>query len=170
MGGRPGGGARPPSRVSTRDFLEVTDGSGPPPRSRPGARTCSTTRLPARAGRLPCDLSELNLIMLGPAGRRQGHTGRAACARTSRLVHIATGDMLRAEVAGRQRARQRRRSATWTPARLVPDEVIVGNDHQSGSQGPTMRGAGFLLDGFPRNAEQGPGARKMRLPRLFAAG
>jgi adenylate kinase len=95
-------------------------------------------------------LSELNLILLGPPGAGKG-TQAERLREDFALPHISTGDMLRAEVAqGSDLGSQAKRY--MDAGELVPDEVIIGmivnrlrNDDAA---------HGFLLDGFPRNAEQ----------------
>ena len=67
------------------------------------------------------------------------------------LLHIATGDILRAEVAaGTPLGVEARRY--MDAGELVPDEVIVGMITQRISGGDARDG--FLLDGFPRNERQ----------------
>ncbi len=95
-------------------------------------------------------MSELNLILLGPPGAGKG-TQAERLREDFGLPHVSTGDMLRAEVAGGSElglAAKRYMDA----GELVPDEVIVGMISQR-VRGPDA-GNGFLLDGFPRNAEQ----------------
>jgi adenylate kinase len=95
-------------------------------------------------------LSELNLIMLGPPGAGKG-TQAERLREDFALVHIATGDMLRAEVAdGSELGTQAKRY--MDAGDLVPDEVIVGMITKRVAAEDAR--AGFLLDGFPRNAEQ----------------
>ncbi|MDX6454210.1 MAG: adenylate kinase, partial [Gaiellaceae bacterium] len=95
-------------------------------------------------------MSELNLIMLGPPGAGKG-TQAERLREDFVLVHIATGDMLRAEVAdGSELGTQAKRY--MDAGELVPDEVIVGMITNRVAADDAR--AGFLLDGFPRNAEQ----------------
>jgi adenylate kinase len=95
-------------------------------------------------------LSELNLIMLGPPGAGKG-TQAERLREDFALVHIATGDMLRAEVAeGSELGGQAKRY--MDAGDLVPDEVIVGMITKRVAADDAR--SGFLLDGFPRNAEQ----------------
>jgi adenylate kinase len=93
---------------------------------------------------------ELNLILLGPPGAGKG-TQSDRLRDDFGLVHISTGDMLRAQVAeGTELGREAQRF--MTAGELVPDEVIIGMiTHRIGADDARD---GFLLDGFPRNEEQ----------------
>jgi adenylate kinase len=95
-------------------------------------------------------MTELNLILLGPPGAGKG-TQAARLVDDFRLVYIATGDILRAAV--EQDTELGRQAQEFMKAGdLVPDEIIIGVildrvEHPDCTDG-------FLLDGFPRNAEQ----------------
>jgi adenylate kinase len=96
------------------------------------------------------DLSELNLILLGPPGAGKG-TQAERLREDFVLPHISTGDMLRAEVsAGSELGLAAKRY--MDAGELVPDEVIVGMISKRVREPDANEG--FLLDGFPRNAEQ----------------
>jgi adenylate kinase len=93
---------------------------------------------------------ELNLILLGPPGAGKG-TQADRLREDFGLPHVSTGDMLRAEVAaGSELGNEAKRY--MDAGELVPDEVIVGMITARVGE-PDAR-EGFLLDGFPRNAEQ----------------
>jgi adenylate kinase len=95
-------------------------------------------------------LSELNLILLGPPGAGKG-TQAERLREDFSLPHIATGDILRAEVAeGSELGRKAKRF--MDAGELVPDDVIVEMITRRLGAGDARDG--FLLDGFPRNAEQ----------------
>jgi adenylate kinase len=95
-------------------------------------------------------LSELNLILLGPPGAGKG-TQAERLREDFGLPHIATGDILRAEVAAKtDLGREAKRY--MDVGDLVPDEVIVEMITQRVGGGEARDG--FVLDGFPRNEDQ----------------
>jgi adenylate kinase len=95
-------------------------------------------------------LSELNLILLGPPGAGKG-TQADRLRGDFAIPHISTGDMLRAEVAdGSELGREAKRY--MDAGDLVPDDVIIGMIVKRLQDDDAANG--FLLDGFPRNAEQ----------------
>jgi adenylate kinase len=95
-------------------------------------------------------VSELNLILLGPPGAGKG-TQADRLRQDFGLLHISTGDILRAEVAdGTELGIQAKRYIDV--GELVPDEVIVEMITQRIDGGDARDG--FLLDGFPRNEQQ----------------
>jgi adenylate kinase len=92
----------------------------------------------------------MNLILLGPPGAGKG-TQAERLREDFNLPHIATGDMLRAEV--REGTDLGERAKRYIEAGdLVPDDVIIGMITRRISDGEAADG--FLLDGFPRNEEQ----------------
>jgi adenylate kinase len=95
-------------------------------------------------------LPELNLILLGPPGAGKG-TQAERLREDFSLPHISTGDILRAEVT--ESSELGRTAKRFMDAgELVPDEVIVEMITRRLGAGDARDG--FLLDGFPRNAEQ----------------
>ncbi|HUA74268.1 MAG TPA: adenylate kinase [Solirubrobacteraceae bacterium] len=112
-------------------------------------------------------MSELNLILLGPPGAGKG-TQAERLRDDFSLPHISTGDMLRAEVAaGSDLGNEAKRY--MDAGDLVPDEVIVGMITKRVEEDDASEG--FLLDGFPRNAEQADALAKAleRLGRKLSA-
>ena len=92
----------------------------------------------------------MNLILLGPPGAGKG-TQAERLREDFDLPHIATGDMLRAEV--RDGTELGERAKRFIEAGdLVPDEIIIGMITRRISDGEAADG--FLLDGFPRNEQQ----------------
>jgi adenylate kinase len=95
-------------------------------------------------------LSELNLILLGPPGAGKG-TQAERLRDDFAIPHISTGDMLRAEVtAGSELGQTAKRY--MDAGELVPDDVII--EMIVKRLGDEDAANGFLLDGFPRNADQ----------------
>jgi adenylate kinase len=92
----------------------------------------------------------MNLILLGPPGAGKG-TQAERLREDFNLPHIATGDMLRAEVRGGTELGERAKRYIEA-GDLVPDEVIIGMITRRISDGDAADG--FLLDGFPRNEQQ----------------
>lgn len=92
----------------------------------------------------------MRVVFLGPPGSGKG-TQAAAVAQARGVAHLSTGDMLRSARA--------RGTPTGLLARgymdrgeLVPDEVV---DALVGERLRELgNGAGFLLDGYPRNRSQ----------------
>jgi adenylate kinase len=95
-------------------------------------------------------VSELNLILLGPPGAGKG-TQADRLQADFRLPHVSTGDMLRAQVSeGTELGVEAKRF--MNAGELVPDEVIISMITERIGRDDARDG--FLLDGFPRNAEQ----------------
>jgi adenylate kinase len=95
-------------------------------------------------------LSELNLILLGPPGAGKG-TQADRLRDDFQVPHIATGDILRAQVS--EGTELGRKAKSYMDAgKLVPDDVIVGMITERVAGGDARDG--FLLDGFPRNEQQ----------------
>ncbi len=93
----------------------------------------------------------LGLIILGRQGSGKG-TQALRIAERFGVVHISTGDMLRAAVAeGTELGRQAK--AIMDAGDLVPDEIIIGIVEER-LQKEDVRAQGFLLDGFPRTVGQ----------------
>jgi adenylate kinase len=95
-------------------------------------------------------LSELNLILLGPPGAGKG-TQAERIKVDFKLVHISTGDMLRAQVAEGTELGMRAKES-MDSGELVADEVIIGMITERIAAGDAA--GGFMLDGFPRTEPQ----------------
>lgn len=100
----------------------------------------------------------MNLVLLGPPGAGKG-TQAARISKTFGLLHLSSGDILRAE---RQAKSELGRKAQDYMDRgvLVPDELILA---MMMSHVDRSKGSGVLLDGFPRTLGQAEG-----LDRLLA--
>lgn len=92
----------------------------------------------------------LDLILLGPPGAGKG-TQAGYIQRAWGLMHISTGDMLRAEAKSGTEIGLKIQEYMNSGA-LVPDEVVT-RLVVSKMQGPEAE-RGILLDGFPRTKEQ----------------
>lgn len=90
------------------------------------------------------------IVFLGPPGAGKG-TQAAAVAREFGLLHLSTGDLLRAAVAeGTPLGREA--DGHIRAGRLVPDDLVLEILGHRLRQ-PDAAG-GFILDGFPRNLAQ----------------
>ncbi len=96
----------------------------------------------------------LKLVILGKQGSGKG-TQCELLVERYQVVHISTGDMLRAAVAaGTPLGKQA--EAVMAAGELVSDELILGLVQERLTQ-PDVVEHGFLLDGFPRTAAQASG-------------
>jgi adenylate kinase len=99
----------------------------------------------------------VNFLIFGPPGSGKG-TQSVRLAEKFNLLHLSTGDMLRAEItAGTELGKKM--SLIMSKGELVPDEVVIEMiaykiDHSIGT-------AGFLFDGFPRTVAQTVSLEKM---------
>lgn len=99
----------------------------------------------------------VNFLIFGPPGSGKG-TQSVRLAEKFNLLHLSTGDMLRAEIAAGTELGERM-SRIMSKGELVPDEVVIEMiankiDHSKGQ-------AGFLFDGFPRTVAQTVSLEKM---------
>ncbi len=93
----------------------------------------------------------MNVILLGPPGAGKG-TQAEGIVKEFGLVHISTGDMLRAAVkAGTEMGLKAQEY--MTAGALVPDEVVIGIVRDRIAESDVTE-KGFLLDGFPRTVVQ----------------
>lgn len=89
----------------------------------------------------------MRVVLLGPPGVGKGTQAARLCARFD-LLHLSTGDMLRAEVAAGS-ALGLAAKAKMDAGELVPDAVILGM-----IESKTRDIGGCLFDGFPRTLHQ----------------
>jgi len=92
----------------------------------------------------------MRVLLLGPPGAGKGTQADRIAARFQ-LVHLATGDLLRANVADGTSLGEVAQ-AYLDSGELVPDEVVVAMMLERLTQPDCKRG--FLLDGFPRSVTQ----------------
>ncbi len=92
----------------------------------------------------------MNLLVLGPQGAGKG-TQAKQIAIDYAIPHVSTGDMFRAAIAaGSELGRQV--EPMLANGKLVPDEITIELIRER--LGAADARAGFVLDGFPRNAVQ----------------
>jgi adenylate kinase len=99
----------------------------------------------------------INILMFGPPGSGKG-TQSVTLAEKYNLLHLSTGDMLRAELAAGTEM-GKKMSAIMAAGELVPDEVVIAMiAHKIDA---TKDKKGFIFDGFPRTVEQAEALEKM---------
>ena len=92
----------------------------------------------------------MRLVLLGPPGCGKGTQAQRLCAREG-VVHLSTGDLLRAAVA-KGTPLGLRAKPFMDAGRLVPDELVIGLVRERIDAPDAAKG--FLLDGFPRTVVQ----------------
>lgn len=92
----------------------------------------------------------MRVILLGPPGVGKG-TQAARIVERFDIPHVATGDLLRAEVRGNTPLGKKAKGF-MDAGHLVPDEVVIGMLRERISLPDAKQG--FLLDGFPRTVPQ----------------
>ena len=99
----------------------------------------------------------VNFLIFGPPGSGKG-TQSVRLAEKYNLLHLSTGDMLRAEItAGTELGKKM--SAIMATGELVPDEVVI---EMIAAKIDSAKGVkGFLFDGFPRTVAQTGALEKM---------
>jgi adenylate kinase len=99
----------------------------------------------------------LNIVLFGPPGAGKGTQSEKIIDQYG-LIHLSTGDMLRAEVAsGSELGRNVKK--LMDEGQLVPDEVVIEIishriDEAAGAKG-------FIFDGFPRTVPQAEALDRM---------
>ena len=92
----------------------------------------------------------MRIVLLGPPGAGKG-TQAAILAEHYKVLHLATGDLLREEVSNNSglgnKAKEYMEKGELVPNELVIDMVINRLDSVAAANG-------FILDGFPRNVNQ----------------
>ncbi len=99
----------------------------------------------------------INVLMFGPPGSGKG-TQSVTLAEKYNLLHLSTGDMLRAELAANTDL-GRKMAAIMASGELVPDEVVI--DMIAHKIDATTGKAGFIFDGFPRTVQQAEALQSM---------
>ena len=91
----------------------------------------------------------MRIVLLGPPGAGKGTQCKRIMERYG-LVHLSSGDILRAERAAKTELGKKAQSFMDSGA-LVPDEVIVG---MMAGAVKNAADTGYMLDGFPRTVVQ----------------
>lgn len=92
----------------------------------------------------------LNIVLFGPPGAGKG-TQAAKIIEKYQLIHLSTGDILRAELAAQTVLGQEAKKY-MDKGELVPDKIVIDmiglkiDKHQNAN--------GFIFDGFPRTTAQ----------------
>lgn len=92
----------------------------------------------------------LNLVLFGPPGAGKGTQSQKLIDKYH-LVHLSTGDILRAEIANGT-ALGLEAKKLMDQGALVPDEVVIGMI--SNKLDANKDAQGFIFDGFPRTVAQ----------------
>ena len=92
----------------------------------------------------------LNIVLFGPPGAGKG-TQSAKLIQKYGLIHLSTGDLLRAEIsAGSSLGLEAKK--LMDQGILVPDSVVIGMIENKLNENKSA--AGFIFDGFPRTVAQ----------------
>lgn len=99
----------------------------------------------------------VNFLIFGPPGSGKG-TQSVRLAEKFNLMHLSTGDMLRAEISSGTDLGLKM-SSIMSKGELVPDEVVI--EMIAARIDSTKDRSGFLFDGFPRTVAQTVALEKM---------
>ena len=91
-----------------------------------------------------------NIVLFGPPGSGKGTQANNIISKYN-LIHLSTGDMLRAEIAAQSTLGMEAKSL-MDKGELVPDAVVIGMIENKLNSNPYA--AGFVFDGFPRTVGQ----------------
>ncbi|MBC6611667.1 adenylate kinase [Hymenobacter sp. BT507] len=92
----------------------------------------------------------LNLVLFGPPGAGKGTQSQKLIAHYN-LVHLSTGDLLRAQIA-QSTVLGLQAKKLMDEGLLVPDEVVIGMIDSALKE--NVQSGGFIFDGFPRTVPQ----------------
>src|SRR6185503_1240036 len=99
----------------------------------------------------------VNIILFGPPGSGKG-TQAEKLIDKYKLVHISTGDLLRAEIAAKSTLGMEAKSF-MDKGNLVPDAVVIGMIGKKLDE--NTKAGGFIFDGFPRTIAQAEALDKL---------
>ncbi|KAI0101917.1 adenylate kinase-domain-containing protein [Nemania sp. FL0031] len=115
-------------------------------------------RLEQRQSGEPVTAENVRMILIGPPGAGKGTQAPKIKEKFS-CCHLATGDMLRSQVA-KKTPLGREAKKIMDAGGLVSDEIVVGMIKEELSTNKECKG-GFILDGFPRTVAQAESLDKM---------
>lgn len=99
----------------------------------------------------------LNIVLFGPPGSGKGTQAEKIISNYN-LKHLSTGDLLRAEIAGKTDLGIKAK-VIMDKGALVPDKIVIGMiDNRINSEKSPK---GFIFDGFPRTVSQAESLDKM---------
>jgi adenylate kinase len=99
----------------------------------------------------------ISLLIFGPPGSGKG-TQSVKLAEKFNLIHLSTGDLLRAEISD-ETDLGKRVSSIMSKGELVPDEIVIEMIATKVDGGKNK--GGFIFDGFPRTVEQAVALEEM---------
>ncbi|CZR53966.1 Adenylate kinase 1 [Phialocephala subalpina] len=105
----------------------------------------------AQAGTTPTAAEGVRMILMGPPGAGKGTQAPKIKEKFS-CCHLATGDMLRSQVA-KKTPLGKEAKKIMDQGGLVSDEIVIGMIKAELETNPECKG-GFILDGFPRTVVQ----------------
>ncbi len=95
-------------------------------------------------------MSKLNIVLFGPPGAGKGTQSNFLIEKYG-LVHLSTGDLLRAEIKAESKLGLQAKEM-MDAGQLVPDEVVIGMIRNK--MEANREAKGFIFDGFPRTKGQ----------------
>ena len=105
----------------------------------------------------------MNIVLLGPPGIGKG-TVAVKISKKLSIPHIATGDMLRENVAHKTKLGLKAKSF-MDRGLLVPDEVVIEMIKERLKKDDCKNG--FILDGFPRTINQAEEIKETEINKVI---
>lgn len=99
----------------------------------------------------------MRIILMGPPGVGKGTQAKNIVEKYG-IVHLSTGDILRAEVGSKTKLGKKAKKF-MDAGQLVPDELLLDMMEKRLQQDDCKKG--YLLDGFPRTIPQAEGLEKI---------
>ncbi|KAI1357911.1 adenylate kinase-domain-containing protein [Xylaria arbuscula] len=115
-------------------------------------------RLEQRQSGEPLTAESIRMILIGPPGAGKGTQAPKIKEKFS-CCHLATGDMLRSQVA-KKTPLGREAKKIMDAGGLVSDDIVIGMIKEELATNTECKG-GFILDGFPRTVAQAESLDKM---------